>query len=193
MQSSLSGLWVAFLVVSSMHAPPINSTLSWISTVTFIAAIVLQIHSGRVWISKLIWSLPAFKHRTILQLSVFWLFSRLLLGRQQTGPPKAVVCVVRVIYVIAVFAIDLYSRLCFLAVEGAQSYTHTSQFTERTMVAGVLLLLTVYKLLSYRDQFNRTWAPLFSVRTGWSFIYLLFRIIVLARDSIAYFLVVSGL
>jgi len=65
--------------------------------------------------------------------------------------------------------------------------------TELTMVAGVLMLLTVYKLLSYCNQSNRTWAAPTPAHTGWSIEHVSLRITVLARDSIIYFVLVFGL
>jgi hypothetical protein len=54
------------------------------------------------------------------------------------------------------FLIDQYCRLVLITVEGAQNATDVEPFTERTMVAGVLMLLTAYKLFSYYNGTNRT-------------------------------------
>ena len=64
--------------------------------------------------------------------------------------------VVRVINVHVNFVIDHYFRLSFLSVEGAQNPTLIDLFTERAIVVVVLVLLTAYKLLSYRNQLSRT-------------------------------------
>ena len=75
----------------------------------------------------------------------------------------------------------------------AESRPRCLHFIEWTIITGVLVLLTAYKLRSYRSQMNRTWAAPVSADNFWSIEHLPLRITLLARDSIAYFLVVFGL
>ena len=85
--------------------------------------------------------------------------------------------------------INLYYRAFTLSFEGASNATPTSLLWLKE--PGVLMLLTAYKVISYRNGMNRTWAAL-SVCIYRYIDNLPFRITLIARDSMAYFVIVFG-
>ena len=91
--------------------------------------------------------------------------------------------------------INLCFRAAFLSVEGVSEPQsgHRHPVTQWTM-AGVLMLITAYKLFSYRNEMNQTWAAPYHVYSCWKLsLFILLRVAMLARDSIVYYIIIFGL
>lgn len=125
------------------------------STVAFVGTSVAQVLFKRTYISEpLVYSRLWFTERTHSYL-VLWISTRLLLG-ELCVYRYTMACVVRIIQRMVDFVINRYCRVPTLIVEGARNTPSARPLWLKE--PGILMLLTVYKLITYRHHMNRTWA-----------------------------------
>jgi len=120
--------------------------------------------------------------------------TRLLVHQPEAKNADYVGSLACMIWVGIEFVTNRWCRIVFLSFEGASNLMHTSPrlFNE---LPGIIMILTVYKTFASHDRPNRTCVALPSSNSGWrtKVEHIWPSLVVLARDSVVYFVIIFGL